>query len=78
MRWVLLELLDTAVPGTVARVFSVLVACTHRCILNSRHTAVSAISGSRLRVELHDAAESGAAAPARAAHNGYAVAYSLL
>jgi len=65
------------VSGTVARVLSVLIACTHRCILESRHTAVSALSVSRLRFELYDAAVSGAAAPARAAHVVYAVGYSL-
>ena len=45
--------------------------------LESRHTAVFALSVSRSRFELYDAAVSGAAAPARAAHSGYAVGYSL-
>ena len=54
-----------------------LIACTHRCILESRHTAVYALSVSRLRFELYDAAVPAAAVPARAAHSGYAVGYSL-
>ena len=56
MRWVPLELLDTAVSGTVAHVLSMLSACTHRCILELRHTAVSALSVSRLWFELYYAA----------------------
>ena len=56
MRWVPLELLDTAVSGTVAHVLSMLGACTHRCILELRHTAVSALSFSRLWFELYYAA----------------------
>ena len=56
MRWVPLEFLDTAVSGTVAHVFSMLSACTHRCVQELRHTAVSALSVSRLWFELYYAA----------------------
>ena len=77
MRLVPLELLDTAVSGTVARVLSMVIACTHRCIPGLRPSAVSALSVSRLWFELYYAAVSGAAAPARAAHVVYAVGYSL-
>ena len=69
--------LDTDVSGTVARVLFILIACTHRCMLELRHTAVSGVSVSRLWFELYDAAVSGAAAPTGAAHSVYAVGYSL-
>ena len=77
VRWVPRELLDTAVSGTVARVLSMLIACTHRCILELRHTTVCPLSVSRLWFELYYAAVSVAAAPARAAHSVCAVGYSL-
>ena len=54
MRWVSLKLLDTAVSGTVEHVLSTLSACTHHTKL--RHTAVSALSVSRLWFELYYAA----------------------
>ena len=53
MPWVPLELLDTAVSGTVGHVLSMLSACTHRCILELRHTAVSALSVSHILFELY-------------------------
>ena len=77
VRWSPLGLLDAAVSGTVARVLPMLIACTRHCILELRHTAVSALSVSRSWFELYDAAVSSAAAPARAAHSVYAVGYSL-
>ena len=54
VRWVSLKLLDTAVSGTVEHVLSTLSACTHHTKL--RHTAVSALSVSRLWFELYYAA----------------------
>ena len=72
--WVPLELLDTTV-GHGSACF--LCAKSMHTPLESRHTAVFALSVSRSRFELYDAAVSGAAAPARAAHSGYAVGYSL-
>ena len=42
VRWVTLELLDTAVSGTVAHVLPVLIATIH-CILEPRHTALFAL-----------------------------------
>ena len=75
--WLPLGLLDTVVSGTVARVLSRLMACTRRCILELRHTAVSVLSDSPLWFELYDAAVSGAAAPARTANCVYAVGYSM-
>ena len=56
MRWVPLDFLDTAVSGTVADVLSMLSACTHRCVLELRHTAVSALAVSRLWFEIYYAA----------------------
>ena len=56
MRWVPLEVLDAVVSGTVAHVLSMLSACTHRCVLEFWHTAVSALSVSRLWFELYYAA----------------------
>ena len=72
-----LGLLDTATSGTVARDLYMLIGCTRRGILELRHTAVSVLSVSRLLFELYDAAVSGAAARARAAHSVCAVGYSL-
>ena len=42
-----LGLRGTTVTGTVARVLSMLIACTRRCVLELRHTAISALSASR-------------------------------
>ena len=59
MRWVPLEVLDAVVSGTVAHVLSMLSACTHRCIVELRHTAVSALSVSRLWFDLYYARRCG-------------------
>ena len=57
-------------------VFSMLIAYSHRCMLELRRTAVSALSVSRLWFELYYAATSGVAAAARATHSVYVVGYS--
>ena len=76
MRWVTLELLDTAVSGAVTHVLSMLSACTHLCILELRLTAASALPVSRLWFELYYAAVADAADSARAVHYVYAVGCS--